>query len=152
MRTMLLLVGAAALVVAGCSPSGGGRRSSKDDGDGTGTSGNPTTTGDTGGTTGTGETGGTTGTGDTGGTTGTGTGDGACANGADQEIMNSPSFGEAYACAVECPKDAKCAATCLTSQTGISAGCADCFGEVFVCTFEFCLELCTAGANTGCEA
>ena len=83
------------------------------------------------------------------------TGDGGqCLNDADLEIMGNTEavFEVATNCAVQCVGDAVCAEPCIKEGTGLSAGCAGCWGLGLSCGVSMCLELCAADAgNDACK-
>ncbi len=64
---------------------------------------------------------------------------------------------EASNCGLSCLNDpcpATCAVNCMTQQRGIdlSAGCADCYGTIVLCTIENCLPQCINDSQApGCK-
>ncbi len=114
-------LGVAALIVSGCSPSGGGRSSGKKDASSSDTSADTgATTGDTGGTTDTGGTG-DTGPGDTTGDTGPGdttgdtTGDTGPGDTTGVDTGGGGGCNDVLQCALGCGQDQACAQACVTS-------------------------------------
>lgn len=72
--------------------------------------------------------------------------EGACTNAEDMAIIENTDVDEAaLTCGTACvadPNPAECTSICLQDATGLSEGCADCFGGIIACTIEHCLAQC----------
>ena len=56
-------------------------------------------------------------------------------------------------CGMNCMADADpvaCVSACLQVETGITGGCADCFGAFFQCVIGHCISQCMAGRSEAC--
>ncbi len=91
-----------------------------------------------------------------GGAGGGGSGAGACDNASDQAILNTI---DPQAAASDCgggcfsaSDPGGCTTDCLISQTGLTAGCAGCFGDLLQCAIDSCLLQCVDPASPGCAA
>lgn len=81
----------------------------------------------------------------------------ACLNVADLDILSNLNMVQVGGnCGVSClfsPDPAACTATCVKNQTGVSNGCAQCFGEIAECAIDNCVSACaTNPAAPACLA
>ncbi len=108
------------------------------DDEGTGGTGGDAGAGGMGGDAGAGGMGGMGGEGGTGGIIGT-----ACTDEADEGILMEPGFTDDYAsCAEAASGDGAATSMCLQEDTGLSEGCADCFGDYTTCLLANCIGQC----------
>ena len=68
---------------------------------------------------------------------------GACTNAADTELVCADGFDESVGvCAGTALGQGPGTSTCLQGDPGLSAGCADCYGDITQCGFDNCVTLC----------
>lgn len=81
---------------------------------------------------------------------------GACVNAADQETLAASveTLESAVGtCAFQCiadPAPGTCAGACVSMATGLSEGCAACFGGAVACTIANCIGQCLDAASQAC--
>lgn len=79
---------------------------------------------------------------------------GACDNPADLAIINAGGLETVFwDCSISClgsPDFDQCVSDCLVSQTGLSQGCADCFGALSGCIVSNCLNSCFDPTSPEC--
>ena len=78
-----------------------------------------------------------------------GGGGGACEGSGDGTILINEGDGVydvATGCAMECMGGGSpnCSSDCISANTGLSAGCSACFGEMIQCTIDKCMAQCVA--------
>ncbi len=73
-------------------------------------------------------------------------GDGACSREAD-EARGMNLQGIAFTCGLSCSGDVACIADCVAQNSGLSAGCARCYGDLIACSGSICLIACFGGSN-----
>jgi hypothetical protein len=84
----------------------------------------------------------------------------ACTNAEDLAVVCDPGFADEVETCTD--PSACCVAECLVEETGVSAGCATCYGESLRCIFDNCAAVCDAaldserckegcGAENGCD-
>jgi hypothetical protein len=83
----------------------------------------------------------------------------ACTNAEDLAVVCDPGFADGVETCTD--PSACCVAECLVEETGVSAGCATCYGEALRCILDNCAAVCDAaldsqackecGAENGCD-
>ncbi len=83
-----------------------------------------------------------------------GLGEGACVNPADGLVLSDAGFQATMnTCIQGCIMAASgCTGECLMRETGLSAGCAACFDEIFDCTKRNCMFQCIDSGSASCAA
>lgn len=76
---------------------------------------------------------------------------GACGNEADCPIVDS-GVGRpaADACLESCSDDANCPSACISTETGLSSACADCYQQYSACVAAGCSDTCPGQGGNAC--